>query len=77
MYLRVSSGGDKVEEGVNTVVTEAGVTLDTRLLCEDVIVLAFKVANDLLERELVVDVVTESRGIDNGERDANAIFLQF
>ena len=40
---------DEVEQGMDTVIAEAGVTLDTRLLSENVIVLALEVANDLLE----------------------------
>jgi hypothetical protein len=28
-------------------------------------------------RELVVDVVTKARSVDNGQSNANAIFLQF
>ena len=48
-HLRVSSGSDKVEEGMNHVVAEARVTLDTRLLSENVIVLAFEIANNFLE----------------------------
>ena len=45
----MSSWGDEVEQGVYAVVTEPGVTLDAGLLREDVVVLAFKVANNLLE----------------------------
>ena len=45
----MSGGWDEVEEGVHPVVAEAGVTLDTRLLGKNVVVLALKVANDLLE----------------------------
>ena len=45
----MTSGGDEVEEGVHPVVPETGVAFDTGLLSENVIVLAFKVANDLLE----------------------------
>lgn len=48
-HLRVSGGWDEVEESMNPVVAEAGVTLDTRLLREDVVVLALEVANDFLE----------------------------
>ena len=40
---------NEVEQCVHPVVTEARVTLDTRLLSEDVIVLALEVANDFLE----------------------------
>lgn len=47
--VRVTSGGDEIKEGVYPVVPETGVAFDTGLLSENVIVLAFKVANDLLE----------------------------
>ena len=45
----MTGGWDEVEEGVDTVVPEARVTLDTRLLSENVIVLAFEIANNFLE----------------------------
>ena len=45
----MTSGRDEVEEGMHPVVPETRVTLDTRLFREDVVVLAFKVANNLLE----------------------------
>jgi hypothetical protein len=40
---------DEVEHSVHTVVSEAGVTLDTRLLSKNVIVLPLEVANNLGE----------------------------
>lgn len=78
----MSSWRDEIEQSVHTVITEAGVTLDTRLFSKNVIVLAFKISNDLLEsvpnisymaftkasnhiRELVVDIVPESGGVDD------------
>lgn len=48
-HSRVAGRRDEVEERMDTVVAEARITLDTRLLGEDVIVLALDVANDLLE----------------------------
>jgi hypothetical protein len=42
----MAGGGDEVEKRVHTVVTEAGVTLDTRLLRKNVIVLSLKIANN-------------------------------
>ena len=45
----MTSGGDEVEEGVDPVVPETGVTFDTGLLSENVIVLAFEIANNFLE----------------------------
>ena len=49
--IRVTSGRDKIEEGMDTVVPEARVTLDTRLLSENVVVLTLEMANNLLEAE--------------------------
>lgn len=37
---------DKVEEGVHSVVAEAGVTLDTRLFSENIVVLPLDVTGD-------------------------------
>lgn len=45
----MTSGRDKIEESVNTVVPEPGVTLDTRLFSQDIVVLALEVANNLGE----------------------------
>src|ERR1700744_4154853 len=42
-------GRDKVEQDVHAVVSEARVTLDARLLGQDVVVLALQVADDLGE----------------------------
>jgi hypothetical protein len=43
----MAGGCDEVEQDVDTVVAESGVTLDTRLLGQNVIVLALEVANNL------------------------------
>jgi hypothetical protein len=75
---------------VHAVVAEAGVTLDARLLGEDVVVLSLEVANDLGEASksaqsgvqgegepgLVVNLVAESRSIDYCEGDAGAFFIE-
>jgi hypothetical protein len=45
----MTSGSNKVEQSMYTVVAEAGVTLDTRLLCENVVVLPLEIANNLTE----------------------------
>ena len=52
-HLRVSSGRDKVEEGVNPVVAEARVTLDTRLLREDIVVLTLEMTYNFLKTVMV------------------------
>lgn len=43
----MTSGSDKVKHSVDSVVSEAGVTLDTRLLGKNIIILSLEVANDL------------------------------
>lgn len=43
----MASGGDEVEHGMHTIVPEARVTLDTRFLGQNVIVLPLEVADDL------------------------------
>jgi hypothetical protein len=40
---------DEVQQDVYTVVAESGVTLNTRFLCKNVIVLSLEVANNLAE----------------------------
>lgn len=49
--IRVTRRRNEVKKSVNTVVPEARVTLDSRLLCKDIIILTFKISNDLLESE--------------------------
>jgi hypothetical protein len=56
---------DKVEERVDTVVAESGITLDTRLLRENVVVLSLEVANDFAEGGLVVDLIAEAGCVDD------------
>ena len=45
----MASGRDEVKQGVDAVVPEPRVTPNTRLLGENVVVLAFQVTNDFLE----------------------------
>lgn len=47
--LPMTGGGDKVEEGVDTVVAETGVTLNPGLLRQNIIVLSFQISENLLE----------------------------
>lgn len=84
----VAGRGDKVEESVDTVVAEAGVTLDTRLLGENVVVLTLEVGRDLLEAGvsfeqsvaslpvLVVNAVAKAGGVDDSKGDANTVLLK-
>ena len=45
----MSSRRDEVEQGVHSVVLETGVTFNSRLLGEDIVVLALNVAHNFLE----------------------------
>lgn len=42
---------DEVKQGMNTIVPESRITLDTRFLCQDIIVLMLEVAHDFREAE--------------------------
>lgn len=42
---------------MDTIVTEAGITLDTGLLCKNIIVLAFEIANNLAEARISSETV--------------------
>lgn len=46
---RVAGGSDKVDQSMNAVVSEAGVSLDARLFGKNVVVLALEVADNVLE----------------------------
>ena len=59
--------GDEIEKGVNTVVSEARITLDTRLFRQDIIILALEVSDNLGEAGFIVYLIAEARGVDDGE----------
>lgn len=48
-YAPVAGRCDEVEHGMDTVVPEARVTLDTRLLCQNVVILPLEEADNLRE----------------------------
>lgn len=52
----MASRRDEIEKCVNSVVPEARVTLDTGLLRQNIVILAFQVSNDLLEAAQTVKV---------------------
>jgi hypothetical protein len=45
--IPMAGGCDKVQQYMYTVVTESRVTLNTRFLCENAVVLSLEVADDL------------------------------
>lgn len=72
----MSSRSDEVEEGVDTVVPETRVTLDTRFLCENVVVLSLEKAEDLLECWFVVKVVAKSWDVDQSDAQSHTILIK-
>lgn len=72
----MASRGDEVKKNVDTVVAKSWVTLDAGLLSENVIVLSLKVSLNLGEASLVVDLVSEAWGVDDGQRDARSFLIQ-
>jgi hypothetical protein len=72
----MASWGNEVEKSVNTVVPESGVTLDSRLFGENIIILAFEVSNNLWEAGLIIDLISESGCVDDGEWDACAFLIE-
>jgi hypothetical protein len=61
---------------MDAVVPETGVTLDTRLLGQNIIILSLEVADNLREASFVVNLVAESGGIDNGQGDTSALLIK-
>ena len=47
--LPMTSWGDEVQHGMHSVVPESRVTLDTRLLGQDIVILSLEVADDFGE----------------------------
>ena len=48
----MASRGNEIKHGMNTVVPEAGVTLDSGFLAQNIVVLPLEISNDLGEAEM-------------------------
>ena len=73
----VTGRSDEVEQSVNAVVSEPRISLDPRLLSKNIIILTLEISDDLGEAGLVVDLIAETWGIDDGQRDAGTFLVQF
>jgi hypothetical protein len=71
----MSSGWDEVENDMNSSILELGITLNTRLLGKESLVLVLNVLQDLDESLRVVDIVSKSRGVNHGQDDLLSISL--
>ena len=47
--LRMTGRSNKVQQGMNTIITESRITLDTWFFCKDIVVLSFQITHDFLE----------------------------
>lgn len=54
----MASGRDEVEQGMHSVIPETRVTPDPGLFSEDIVILAFKVSDNLLEAGKRIELVT-------------------
>ena len=61
---------------MHAIVPEARVSLDPRLLGENIIILPLQIAADLAKAGLVVHTVTKARGIHNGQADPRAFLVE-
>jgi hypothetical protein len=71
----VTCGCDKVEEDVDTVVPEARVTLDSRFFGKNIVILAFEVSDDFTKAGFIVNLVTKTGGINDGEGNSGAFVV--
>ena len=62
-YVRVSGRSDKVEEGMDTIVAEARVTLDARLFREDIVVLTLNIPCNLSKAAVTVSKRSACRNL--------------
>jgi hypothetical protein len=72
----MAGGGDKVKEGVDSVVPEPGVPFDSGFLGEDIVVLSFQVACYLRETSLIINLISKSRRVDNRQGNASALLFK-
>jgi hypothetical protein len=49
--------GNEIEKRVDPIIPEAGITLNARFFCKNIIILAFKVTNNFLESDTGVSGV--------------------
>lgn len=73
----MTGGRNEVEQRMNTLVFESGVTLDSRFLGEDVVILLLKIADDRRKRRFVIDVVAKAGRITDRQTDRHPVFVQF
>ena len=83
---------DEVKQDVDTIVPETRVTLDTRLLSKNIIILSLEIADNLSKAGsislcdvsfdatsvpcFIIDLVTKPRGVNNGEGNTSAFFIE-
>ena len=74
--MRLTGGLNEVEQDVDAVVPESRVTLDSALLGQNVVVLSLEVTRDFAKGCLVVNAVTETGSVHDGQRDTSSFLIQ-
>jgi hypothetical protein len=72
----MTGGGDKVEESVDSIVSETRVSFDPGFLCEDIIVLSFQVSCDLGKTSLIINLITEPRCINDSQCNTSSLLFK-
>ena len=62
---------------MHTIISEPGVSLDARLLSQNVIVLSLEMSDDLRKARVVVNLVTKARSVHNGQGYACSLLIKF
>ena len=71
----MTSGSDKIDASMNTQVVN-GATLLAALLLHEGMVLVVQKVNNGNPAVLIIHVITESRGVDNGEAHVEGLLVQ-
>lgn len=72
----MTGGGDEVEESVDSIVSETGVSLDPGFLGENIIVLSFQVSCDLGKTSLIINLITESGRINDSQGNTSPLLFK-
>ena len=67
---------NEVEKSVHTIISEPGITLNARLLSQNIIVLSFEMSHDLRKARVVVNLVTKARRVHNGQGYACSLLIK-
>ena len=68
---------DEIEKGVNSIISESGVSFNPAFLSKDIIILSFQISSNLSKTSFIINLVAESRCINNRQRNPRSFFFEF